>query len=95
MEWMMAFLEEILLVCFNGLENSVQDFKGIGTGASTNFSGILNAWILFSGQGNDLGSLRCWIRFSKDDQDDNTKIAFVFRGSYIIRRMSQCLRFLA
>lgn len=39
------------------------------------------AVFLVSGQGNDLGSLRRWIRFSKDDQDDNTKIAFVFRGS--------------
>lgn len=44
-EWKMAFLEEILLACFKGLEISVLDFKGIGTGASTNFSGILNAWV--------------------------------------------------
>lgn len=80
-EWMMAFLEEILLVCFKGLENSVQLSKDLERMDQQTFQGYWMPGFLFSGQGNDLGSFRCWIRFSKDDQDDNTKIAFVFRGS--------------
>lgn len=77
----MAFLEEILLVFSMDWKIRFRISMDLVRVRQLIFLDIECLDFLFSSQVNDLGSLRCWIRFSKDDQDDNTKIAFVFRGS--------------